>query len=310
MSQDSDDPLQGSKRRVVLITGMSGAGLSTALKALEDTGYESVDNLRLNLIPHLVDVPSRTGLRPLAVAIDTRNAEFSVDGFVALHDSLSSRDDLDVKLLYLECSNETLQHRFSTTRRRHPLAIDRPLMDGIVVERALVERLRDFADLVIDTTDFSIHDLRRLTIEHFRANKASGLTLAVMSFSYNYGVPREADFVFDARHLKNPHYVAHLRAKTGLDPDVASYIQTDSDYKDYLDDIMKILLPRLPWFQQEGKSYLTIAVGCTGGKHRSVALAQELATLLACHDYIVSTKHRELDRPSVGETRPVRKLSL
>ncbi len=282
------------RRRVVLITGLSGAGLSTSLKALEDAGYEAVDNLRLSLVPHLVNENAGQDRRPLAIAIDTRNAAFSAGAVLHIRESLAQRDDLEVFLLYLECSNESLQHRFTATRRRHPLAVDRPLTDGIKTEREMLEAIRDEADLTIDTSDLTIHDLRRLVVEHYRFDKTPGLTLFVMSFSYGRGIPREADLVLDARFLRNPHYVQKLRPLSGQNTEVARYIQNDPDYEPFLENTTNLLVPLLPRFQKEGKSYLTIAVGCTGGRHRSVLVAEQLATNIAGHGYIVGIGHRDI----------------
>jgi len=283
------------RRRVVLLSGMSGAGLSTALKAFEDLGYEAVDNLRLGLIPTLVEDSALAG-RPLAVAVDTRNASFSVDDMLRMDEQLSEKPELDVKLLFLDCSDEALQQRFTETRRRHPLAIDRPVTDGIKREREILWRLRDGADHVIDTSLLSLHELRRQIVGHYRPDNAAGLTIFVTSFSYRHGVPREADLVFDARFLANPHWDAKLRPLTGRDEAVADYIRRDPDYAAFTDNIIRLLLPLLPRYQQEGKSYLTLAVGCTGGRHRSVFIAEELSTLLAVHGYVVGIGHRDLDR--------------
>lgn len=274
---------------------MSGAGLSTALKSFEDLGYEAVDNLRLGLVPALIEDSARAG-RALAVAIDTRNANFSVDDLLRMDESLSAMPELDVKLLFLDCSDEALQQRFSETRRRHPLAIDRPVTDGIKREREMLWRLRDGADHVIDTSLLSLHELRRQIVGHYRTDNAVGLTLFITSFSYRHGVPREADLVFDARFLVNPHWNDKLRQLTGRDEAVATYIRRDPDYAAFTDNIIRLMLPLLPRYQQEGKSYLTLAIGCTGGRHRSVFIAEELSTLLAVHGYIVGVGHRDLDR--------------
>ena len=283
-------------RPLVLLTGMSGAGLSTALKAFEDLGYEAVDNLRLGLIPALLADGGSD--KALAVAVDTRNPNFSVDELLHAYQDLAARPDLAVKLVFLESSDETLQQRFTETRRRHPLAIDRPVTDGIRRERELLWRLRDAADQMIDTSLLSVHDLRRIIVGHFRLDAAPGLTLFVTSFSYRHGVPREADLVFDARFLKNPHWDVKLRPLTGQTAEVAAYIQRDPDYAAFIQNLAQLLVPLLPRFQSEGKSYLTIAVGCTGGRHRSVLVAEELATLLAANGYIVGIGHRDLDRPA------------
>ncbi len=207
-------PTATPKRRIVLLSGMSGAGLSTALKSFEDLGYEAVDNLRLGLIPALIEDSNIAG-RPLAVAVDTRNVSFVVDDLLRMMHGLAEKPGLDAKLVFLECSDEALQRRFTETRRRHPLALDRPVTDGIKRERELLWRLRDQADHVVDTSLLSIHELRRLIVGHYRVDNEAGLTLFVTSFSYRHGVPREADLVFDARFLVNPHWDAKLRAANG-----------------------------------------------------------------------------------------------
>jgi UPF0042 nucleotide-binding protein len=288
-------PFAPQRRRIVLLSGMSGAGLSTALKSFEDLGYEAVDNLRLGLIPTLIDESGRVG-RPLAVAFDTRNASFSVEDLLQMDDALREDPSLDVRLLFLDCSDEALQQRFTETRRRHPLAIDRPVTDGIKREREMLWRLRDGADHVIDTSLLTLHELRRQIVGHYRPDNAAGLTIFITSFSYRHGVPREADLVFDARFLANPHWETKLRALTGRDDAVADYIRKDPDYTIFIDNMVKLLIPLLPRYQQEGKSYLTLAVGCTGGRHRSVFVAEELSNLLAVHGYIVGIGHRDLDR--------------
>ena len=287
-------PPISSRRRVVLLTGMSGAGLSTALKVFEDLGYEAVDNLRLGLIPALVADDRST--EALAVAVDTRNANFAVEELLGTMRELAEHPELEAQLVFLECSDETLQRRFTETRRRHPMAVDRPVTDGIRREREMLWKLRDVADDVIDTSLMTIHDLRRLIVGNYRLDAASELTLFVTSFSYRHGVPREADLVFDVRFLANPHWDVQLRGLTGLEPEVEAYIRRDPDCAAFLDHLTQLLLPLLPRYQQEGKSYLTIAIGCTGGRHRSVFVTEHLATILAGHGYIVGIGHRDLDR--------------
>ncbi|MDX2028117.1 MAG: RNase adapter RapZ [Alphaproteobacteria bacterium] len=284
-----------AKRPIVLLSGMSGAGLSTALKVFEDLGYESVDNLRLSLVPALV-ADDRVAGRALAVAIDTRNTNFTVDELLRISAALKEKPDLSTRLLFLECSDEALERRFTETRRRHPLAIDRPVTDGIRREREMLWKLRDAADHVIDTSLLSIHDLRRVIGGHFRTDNAAGLTLFITSFAYRHGVPREADLVFDARFLSNPHWEPSLRPLTGKDAAVANYIKRDPDCAGFMEHMTQLLLPLLPRYQQEGKSYLTIAIGCTGGRHRSVWAAEELSNILAAHGYITGIGHRDLDR--------------
>jgi UPF0042 nucleotide-binding protein len=294
MTDDDALPLL-PRQPVVLLTGMSGAGLSTVLKIFEDLGYEAVDNLRLGLVTTLVG-DDRTAGRPLAIAIDSRNAHFAVEDLLAVRKQLAADDVLNVQLIFLECSDEALQRRFTETRRRHPLAIDRPVTDGIRREREMLWPLRNAADQVIDTSLTSIHDLRRIIAGQFPLDSAIGLTLFITSFSYRHGVPREADLVFDARFLANPHWDAKLRPLTGKDAEVKAYIEQDADYAGFMENIVQLLQPLLPRYQQEGKSYLTLAVGCTGGRHRSVLVAEELATMLAAHGYIVGIGHRDLDR--------------
>jgi len=274
---------------------MSGAGLSTTLKVFEDLGYEAVDNLRLSLIPSLID-DAEMSSRHLAIAIDTRNTNFSVEDLLRLERSLAERPGLHVTLLFLDCSDETLQRRFTETRRRHPLAVDRPVTDGIRREREMLWALKNEADHVIDTSQSSIHELRHQIVGHYRFDHALGLTLFITSFSYRHGVPREADLVFDVRFLANPHWDTTLRSLTGRDPAVAAYIRRDPDFTKFMDHLTQLLLPLLPRYQQEGKSYMTIAIGCTGGRHRSVFIAEELVNILAVNGFIVGIAHRDLDR--------------
>lgn len=295
MTQQPEKSSTPSRRRIVLLSGMSGAGLSTALKIFEDLGYESVDNLRLGLIPALIRDNPSTGTA-LAIAVDTRNANFVVEELIRVMQQIAKDPALEVKLVFLECSDEALQRRFTETRRRHPLALDRPVTDGIRREREMLWSLRDEADHVIDTSLMSIHDLRRLIVGNFRIDNASDLTLFITSFSFRHGVPREADLVFDVRFLANPHWDAQLRSLTGQNKAVEDYIKADADYHGFMDRITQLLLPLLPRYQQEGKSYLTIGVGCTGGRHRSVMVAEQLATIIAVHGYIVGIGHRDLDR--------------
>ena len=284
-------------RRIVLITGLSGAGLSVTLKALEDLGYEAVDNLRLSLIPALVHQGETGTERPLALVIDSRTRDFSAEVFERHLESLAARPDLLVKLLFLECANDVLQRRFTETRRRHPLAVDRPVADGIQHERRLLAPLRDRADVVIDSTALSIHDLRRMLTGHFHLEATPGLQVFVSSFSFRLGLPREADLVFDVRFLRNPHWEPALRPLTGQNPAVAAHVAADPEFPAFFDNLTRLLLPLLPRFHQEGKCYLTIAVGCTGGRHRSVFVAERLAACLRDAGFAVGLAHRDLERP-------------
>ncbi|HZT51291.1 MAG TPA: RNase adapter RapZ [Stellaceae bacterium] len=280
--------------RLLVVTGMSGAGRSSALKALEDLGYEAVDNLPLSLLPSLVG-PQATNM-PLAVGVDVRTRDFAVPRLVEAIDRLGAEHGLDLKMVFLDCDDELLERRYTETRRRHPLAAERPVADGIRLERQRVWPLRGRADLVIDSSDLTPADLKRLLHGHFALDAAPGITLFVTSFAYRHGLPRDADLVFDVRFLRNPHYVDALRPKTGRDPEVGAYIEADPDFARLfgaLADWVDALLPR---YEREGKSYLTIAFGCTGGRHRSVFCAERLAAGLRRNGRRVELAHRDLDR--------------
>lgn len=296
----SEQPPSGGRGRVVLITGLSGAGMSVALKALEDLGYEAVDNLRLSLLPALIE-QADPRQRPVALVVDSRTRDFSAEAFLQQLDALRANEKLDVRLLFLDCGDEVLQRRFTETRRRHPLAVDRPVPDGIARERTMLLPLKALADLTIDTTQLSIHDLRRSMAGHFRLDEQPALQVFVTSFSFRMGLPREADLVFDVRFLTNPHYDPELRHLTGLDPAVAARVQSDPDFPAFFENLTSLLKPLLPRYNQEGKSYLTIAIGCTGGQHRSVFLAEKLTEWLKERGLKVGLSHRELQR---GAARP------
>ncbi len=290
-------PCPARPGRLVLVTGMSGAGMSVALKALEDLGYEAVDNLRLSLVPALLE-QADPRKRPLALVIDSRTRDFSAHAVLEQVESLKAHDDLDVRLVFLDCGDEVLQRRFTETRRRHPLADDRPVPDGIQRERAMLFPLKQQADETIDTTQLSIHDLRRILAGTFQIGAQAALQVFVTSFSFRLGLPREADLVFDVRFLTNPHYDPDLRPLTGLDPAVAARVEGDPDFPEFFRHLTDLLRPLLPRYNQEGKSYLTIAVGCTGGKHRSVFVAERLAAWLRDLGLKVGLSHRELQRQS------------
>ncbi len=286
------------RRRLVIVTGMSGAGKSTALNVLEDLGYEVVDNLPVTLIGGLVrgadgDADSR---RPLAICTDVRTREFDVEHFERYLAPLLERDSLDTTLLFLESDDEVLRRRFTETRRRHPLADDRPVSDGIRLERERLLWVRNRADLVIDTSGLALPDLRRLLAGHFAISSEAGLGVHVVSFGYRHGLPPEADLVFDVRFLANPHYETSLRPGTGLDTLVAAFIERDSAYAPFFANLTGMLTSLLPAYEREGKSYLTIAIGCTGGRHRSVHVANRLAEALGAAGWLTSLRHRDLER--------------
>ena len=289
-SKDRASPPEGGSRgRVVLVTGMSGAGKTTALKALEDMDYEAVDNIPLSLLNSLVAPDFQ---RPMAFGVDIRTRDFGVEAFLGAIGRLRAGDGIDVKILFLDCDDVVLSRRYEETRRRHPLAGDRPVPDGIDHERSLVAPLLDLADLVVDTSDLTPGALKHILQGHL--GPSTGLTIFVTSFSYRHGLPRQADLVFDVRFLANPYYQQDLRDLDGRDQAVADFISADAGFGQFFDGITGLLAPLLPRYAEEGKSYLTIAVGCTGGRHRSVFVAEKLARWLESLERTVQVRHREL----------------
>jgi RNase adapter protein RapZ len=287
------------RRRLLLVTGLAGAGRSTALKCLEDLGFDAVDNLPMALLPHLAsglaEPAPGTELKPTALGIDSRTAGFSAHSLLAAVSSLKSDRRFSASLLFLDCEDEVLRRRFTETRRRHPLAQDRPVGDGIRMERRLMSLVKQAADLVIDTSEQAIGELKVQLAGHFSATKRGKLAITVLSFSYRRGLPREADLVFDARFLANPHYDPDLRPLSGMDAAVAGRIAADPSFPGFFAGLTGLLWPLLPGFEAEGKSYLTIAVGCTGGRHRSVFMAERLADWLAESGRQVTLRHRDLE---------------
>jgi RNase adapter protein RapZ len=286
--------------QVLLVTGMSGAGKTSALKNLEDLGYEAVDNIPVTLLPSLASpsqgtLPAPRVRMPMAIGVDIRTRDFTPDEVLQQLQDLVNRGERNVKLLFLDCDDDELQRRYTETRHRHPLAQDRPVRDGIQQERRVVSPLRDRADVVIDTTGRELNELRQILEGQFALDSAPGLTVFITSFSYRRGLPREADLVFDVRFLRNPHYDTNLRSLTGNDAEVGSYISEDGGFTGFVDGLKSLLEPLLPRYVAEGKSYLTIAVGCTGGRHRSVFVANKLATWLEELGQRVRLGHRDLE---------------
>ena len=291
-------PLRTTRRPFVLVTGLSGAGRATALHALEDLGYVAVDNIPLPLLGDLMRSTAGSPdemAAPLAFGVDTRTYGFSAEELVRRLQQLRQRPDLATHLLYLDCGTETLQRRYTESRRPHPLAPDRPVVDGIVEERKQIGWVRDSADVVIDTSSLSPHRFKQILTGHFALSELRGARITVMSFSYRRGLPREADLVFDVRFLRNPHYVPELKPLTGRDRLVVDYIAGDSDYEPFIGRLEGMIGPLLPRFDAEGKSYLTIAVGCTGGRHRSIAVAERLAGWLRGAGRSVTLVHRDTE---------------
>jgi len=290
-------------KRVLLVTGLSGAGKSTALKTLEDLGWEVVDNLPLSLLDHLLETPLGKGSsrrrRPLAIGIDSRTRDFDARRIVEQIKALSGDHAFPVETLYFDCAGSELLRRYSETRRRHPLAPDRPATDGIAAERELMEPLRRWADHVVDTTDTTPNALQQQVRERF-GTTSSAPTLTIMSFGFSRGLPRNADNVFDVRFLRNPYWVDSLRDLTGLDSEIADYVAGDEGYA-AVDQMEALLLALLPRYRAEGKSYVTIAFGCTGGRHRSVHVAERVANRLREAGFSPTVEHRDLrSRPRDG----------
>lgn len=288
-----ESPAADAATRIVFVTGPSGAGRSTAINALEDIGFEAIDNLPLGLLPRLLEgAPPE---RPLALGMDARTRDFSAMRLIETYQRIAAEPELSVDLLYLNCDAHTLQRRYSETRRRHPLAPDDDPANGIARELALLGPLQLSASILVDTSALTPHDLRAEISRIFAPGEGPQLSITVTSFSYRRGLPTGADLVFDCRFLRNPHWDAALRPKDGREAAVRDYIATDPRLMAFETQVKAMIDMLLPAFQEEGKSHLTVAFGCTGGKHRSVALTETLATYLADKGWQVSKRHRELE---------------
>ena len=272
---------------------MSGAGRSFALKTLEDMGYETVDNLPLSLLKLMV-TPGHTLSSPLAVGIDTRTRDFSVYSFLEHINLLQKRADLQLDIVFCDCDDEVLAQRYTETRRRHPLAGERPAVDGIRAERQLLALIRPVATFILDTTSLSVADTRHILRHRFNIQGEGRLFIQIVSFSLRFGIPREADAVFDVRFLQNPHYDPNLKSLTGRDQPVAAFIQKDPLLAPFLKHTRGLLELMLPRFDEDARSYFTVAFGCTGGQHRSVFVAEEIYRWLMHGNRLVGLRHREL----------------
>ena len=283
--------------RFVVVTGLSGAGKSAAIRALEDLGYLCVDNLPTVLIPTLADLTLGKGATydAVAVVVDARDRSF-LDHFSAVLKSLRARRNLGTSLIFLEASDAALLRRFSETRRPHPLAPTGSVIEGILAERTRLRRIKKMADRVLDTSDLTVHELRRAFRELSQADgKQTRLTVTLLSFGYKYGIPAESDPLFDVRFLPNPYFVTGLRALTGKDPAVRDYVVAADATGPFLQMTTELLKFLVPKYTTEGKSYLTIGIGCTGGRHRSVAVVEQLKTRLASISGVRwRMKHRDI----------------
>lgn len=284
------------KQEMLIVTGMSGAGRSTVANALEDLGWYVVDNLPPQMLRPLVELIGRAGtsLPKIAAVVDIRGRDFFGD-FQELVQAL--RTGTQVRVIFLEARDDVLVRRFEAVRRPHPLQGEGTILDGISAERTRLAVVRESCDIVIDTSDLNIHQLATTITERFAAENAAGLHLTVMSFGFKYGLPTDVDMVADARFLPNPFWIPALRPHTGLDPEVSDYVLGQEGARAFIDAYAAAVGPVLAGYQRENKRHATIAIGCTGGKHRSVAMARELARLLQEFPGVaVSLKHRDLGR--------------
>jgi UPF0042 nucleotide-binding protein len=286
---------QPPNRRILLVTGLSGAGKSSALKMLEDMGWEVVDNLPLLMLDALVALdPEETNASPLAIGIDTRTRGFDSDLVSRRLDGLRQQPNQDTRLCFLDAASDVLQQRFTETRRRHPLATDRTMMDGVRHERELLSRLRDRADYVIDTSNVALPALREMLRARFALEGPAALQVSLTSFSFRRGLPRDADLILDVRFLRNPYYDVDLKELTGQDEVIHEYIRSDPDWSEFEQRSGGLLDFLTPRYGREGKAYLTIAFGCTGGRHRSVFCAELFGTRLRTQGHHVTVRHRDL----------------
>ena len=284
------------KQEMLIVTGMSGAGRSTVANALEDLGWYVVDNLPPQMLRPLVELVGRAGtsLPKIAAVVDIRGRDFFGD-FQELVQAL--RSGTQVRVIFLEARDDVLVRRFEAVRRPHPLQGEGTILDGISAERTRLAVVRESCDIVIDTSDLNIHQLATTITERFAAENAAGLHLTVMSFGFKYGLPTDVDMVADARFLPNPFWIPELRSHTGLDPEVSEYVRGQEGAREFITSYAAAVRPVLAGYQRENKRHATIAIGCTGGKHRSVAMARELAGLLQEFPGVaVSLKHRDLGR--------------
>ena len=299
------DPAQ--EHRLVLITGPSGAGRSTAIHVLEDLGYEGIDNIPLSLVPRLLDGPPLG--RPIALGLDARNRDFNAIALIELIDSLTRDPRVSLEVLYLDCAPTELIRRFSETRRRHPLAPAETPAEGIEREIDLLSPIRVRADHLIDTTELSPHDLKAEIARWFNPTSTGRLAVSIQSFSYKRGLPRGVDMIFDCRFLANPHWQADLRLLDGRDPAVAAFVRADPRFEAFFQRLSELLVMLLPAHLAEGKAHLSIGFGCTGGQHRSVAVAELVGAALAEAGWPVSKRHRELERKGAAMA-PADKVSV
>ena len=299
----SDRPPPQAGQRLVLVTGPSGAGRTTAIAALEDLGYEPIVNLPLSLVPRLLT--GHIGA-PLVLGVDVRNRDFATSNLIELIDWLTRNPDVQLEVLYMDARPDVLARRYSETRRRHPLAPGTEPEQGIAQEIDMLVPIRARAEVLIDTSEMTPHDLRAELRRFYDMGESGKLAVSVHSFSYKRGVPRGLDVMFDCRFLANPHWEAGLRALDGRDAAVADYVAADPRYAGFTQKVMDMLLFLLPAYVEEGKAHLSVGFGCTGGQHRSVAVTEAVCKSLAKEGWQVSKRHRELERKARGEAPSAR----
>ena len=290
-----EDPPPEERGELVVVTGMTGAGRSTAAKELEDLGYYVVDNLPPQLVPDVVELVDASGgvQQRIAVVVDVRSGSF----FEGLREVLATGETgRRTTLLYLDCSDDVLVRRQEAARRPHPLQGSGRLLDGLARERVVLADLRAEADLVIDTTALNVHQLTDKVAEAFGTMQTTAMKVTVVSFGFKYGIPVDADLVADMRFLPNPHWVDELRPLTGRDAPVADYVKKQPEAEEFLTEYVALVRTLISGYLREGKRFMTIAIGCTGGKHRSVAMTEAIAALLRESGHDVSTAHRDLGR--------------
>lgn len=283
-----------AKKFIALVTGLSGSGKTEALRCFEDMGYEAIDNMPLRLIPALISdidtLPDK-----LALGMDVRNHDISTHYEEAVN-MIRDNPELQSHLVFLTADDEDLLKRFNTTRRKHPLAVGRPLSESIGLERQVLTPLRKLADSEIDTTAMSPTDMWRIISTRFMTGKNAGMQVFVMSFGFKHGLPREVDMVFDVRFLKNPHWEPTLQPMTGLEEEIVSYVTSDTEYATTFGNMQTMLNHQLAQFAKADRSYVTIAFGCTGGRHRSVVMAQQMGASLKASGFKIKTHHRDIER--------------
>jgi len=282
---------------IVIVTGLSGSGKSVAIRALEDNGFFCIDNLPALLIPKFIDLCQgyQEEIKRIALGVDLRGGQFLQSWPEVLAEMRAAGHQ--VQILFFDASDEVLLRRFSETRRPHPLAGGEPVQEGIIRERKALEQMRELADRVIDTSDLNVHQLKGEMEQHFSQSvNPRGMTVFLNSFGYKYGIPHDTDIILDTRFLPNPFFVNELRPKSGLDPDVADYVLKRDETRAFLDRLYSLLEFTLPLYEREGKKSLTLALGCTGGRHRSVVLVEELQKKLKNNKLRIHVKHRDIDK--------------